>query len=150
MLDLVLPSLHKTCLIWTFIFSLDGSLVDLALSWSNMTCLILDQCGVELTLLSLFGACLVYTPWMEWCECGLDKHFSYTSTPSFRRNRMNLVSRDLVLFHFSLKRLTVQELKYSARRVSLLKVSTLYFDVSGGLILIFWTCPWLLFLSWTK
>ena len=63
-----------------------------------MTCLISYQCGVDWTLPSLLSACLVYTSWMGWCQCGLDRHFSYTSTPSFGYNRMNLVSQDLVLF----------------------------------------------------
>ena len=111
-------------LIWTSISSLDGNLVNLALSSLNMTCLVLNHCGVDLTLLSFLDACLVYTYWMGWCECGLGRHFFYTSTP-FGQNRMNLVSQELVLFRFALKSLIVKELKCSVQKVSSLKSNTL-------------------------
>ena len=132
---LTLSLLSGTCLIWTSISSLDGNLVNLALSSLNMTCLVLDHCGVDLTLLSFLDACLIYTYWMGWCECGLGRHFFYTSTP-FGRNRMNLVSQELVLFRFALKSLIVKELKRSVQKVSSLKSNTLHFGVGGGLIFV--------------
>ena len=51
-LDLAWFSIDETCHIRTFISPLDDELVGLALSLLNVTCLTLDQCGVDLTLLS--------------------------------------------------------------------------------------------------
>ena len=60
-LDLAWFFISETCRVRTSISSLDGSLVDSTLSWLNMPCLTLDQRSVDLALLSLCGACLVYT-----------------------------------------------------------------------------------------
>ena len=60
-LDLAWFTIDETCHIRTSISPLGDDLVGLALSLLNVTCLALDHCGVDLTLLSLCGACLVFS-----------------------------------------------------------------------------------------